>query len=138
MEDLTTDIVDVQLLDVKMGRITYDAEEKGVSDKYRVDLFNKLSKEENNTLSEEEIKRGSITKQRYLDWRDHQSTTAKYGYRFEGIQSASDEKVKTTGMCRTPDEAIVLLRKYLNYRKLEIECVKMRKINFWRFFNDFW
>lgn len=115
IEDLTVDYVDVQLLDVKMGRITYDVMEKGVSDKFRSDLFEKLKKEKDNTLTKLELERGTITKERYLNWRDHQSTTGKFGYRFEGIQSASDEKVKTTGMCRDPDEARVLLRKYLEY-----------------------
>jgi len=115
LEDLTVDYVDVQLLDVKMGRITYDVTEKGVADKFRSDLFVKLKKEKDNTLTKVELERGTITKERYLNWRDHQSTTGKFGYRFEGIQSASDEKVKTTGMCRDPDEAIVLLRKYLEY-----------------------
>ena len=120
MEDLTHDIIDVQLLDVKMGRITYDDSENGVKTKFRADLYEKLKKEENNTLTEEEVLRKTITKQRYLDWRDHQSTTAKFGYRFEGIQSQEGAKIKTTGQCRDPDEAMVLLRKYLEHSNISI------------------
>lgn len=127
LQDLTADIQEVQLLDVKLGRVTFDVNEKGVRTKLREDLYEKMVREDGQSLSAEEKIRKTITKERYLDWRDTQSTSRIHGYRFEGIQ-ATEEKIKTTGFCETPDQAMVLLRRYLEHASQDVVKIMVSRL----------
>lgn len=113
MENLTHKFININIMDAKLGFLTFDDEDKSVTVKQRSDLYQKMVKSKTlNLLTAEERERKWITKARYLGFRDQETTTTEYGYRFEGI-SNGDEKTKTSGACKNPDQAGQLLRKFL-------------------------
>ena len=54
----------------------------------------KMIKIDQNAPNEIELKRESITKQRYLEFRDKRSTSSKYSFRIEGIRLETGEQLE--------------------------------------------
>ena len=54
----------------------------------------KMIKIDQNAPNEIELKRESISKQRYLEFRDKRSTSSKYSFRIEGIRLETGEQLE--------------------------------------------
>jgi 1D-myo-inositol-triphosphate 3-kinase len=102
MEDLTRNCQSPAIMDVKLGSRTFLFTE--ANNALRDDLFHKMVKVDENAPDEHERARGSITKYRYLDFRDHRSTSKRLGFRIEGIRLCSGETLDKCVINRIGDE----------------------------------
>lgn len=98
LQDLTNNYINAQIADIKIGRYTYYPDEKGLTSKQRPDLYQKLIKQDPLEPTDQENQSKSITKKRYLDYRDTSSTTREFGYRFEGLQ-VKGESIDVKRVC---------------------------------------
>jgi len=89
MEDLTHGIQGACLMDIKMGSRTF-TEEDVASHSLRDDLLSKMLKMEPDAATEEEVKAGGITKMRYLQFREHATTTKQLGFRVDAVQLSAE------------------------------------------------
>jgi len=89
MEDLTHDVQGACLMDIKMGTRTF-TEEDVASQSLRADLLSKMQKMEPDAATAEEIEAGGITKMRYLQFREHATTTKQLGFRIDAVQLSAE------------------------------------------------
>eukprot|EP00042_Codosiga_hollandica_P025254 m.110850 g.110850 ORF g.110850 m.110850 type:complete len:160 (-) comp51815_c0_seq9:133-612(-) len=78
-------------MDVKMGTRTFQESEVG-KPVLRLDLLEKMVALDPSEPTDEE-RRSGITKQRYMQFRERESTSASLGFRIEGIQNPSIDPV---------------------------------------------
>jgi len=107
MEDLTRNCSNPAIMDIKLGSVTFLASEANIS-KLRSDLFDKMVKIDKNAPDEIERQRSSITKDRYLRFRDSRSTSANLAFRIEGLRLRSGEKIEKCLLNRIGNEDTVL------------------------------
>lgn len=107
MEDLTRNCAAPAIMDIKLGSRTFILSE--ANNNLRHDLFNKMIKVDQNAPDEHERARGSITKHRYLKFRDHRSTSCDLAYRIEGVRLSNGEKLDKCVINRIGDEDSVVL-----------------------------
>ncbi|XP_026186752.1 inositol-trisphosphate 3-kinase A-like [Mastacembelus armatus] len=88
LEDLLSGLRGPVIMDCKMGVRTYQVEELTKAQTkatLRSDMYQKMVKIDPSAPSEEEHAKKGVTKWRYLQWRDTNSSTATLGFRIEGI-----------------------------------------------------
>jgi 1D-myo-inositol-triphosphate 3-kinase len=85
LEDLTHELEQPCLMDVKMGMRTFPDSISKSDATPRKDLLDKLLKVSADAASEEERRAGGVTKQRYLRFRDEASSTATLGFRVDAV-----------------------------------------------------
>ncbi|XP_012944358.1 inositol-trisphosphate 3-kinase homolog [Aplysia californica] len=100
MEDLLHHFNDPSIMDIKMGTRTFlEAEVKNPV--LRKDLFEKMIKLDSEAPTVEERDQAAITKLRYMQFREQESSTASLGFRIEAIRMSGEppntnlKKVKT-------------------------------------------
>jgi len=100
------------VLDCKLGVRTFQESEASKEGTPRADLFQKMLKLDPNALSEEDKARGSITKLKWMTWRDDQSTTTSLGFRIDGVASQDSVRLKMEDLSRlrTREEALPVLQ----------------------------
>lgn len=87
LEDLLQRFHNPSVMDVKMGTRTFlENEVSNLS--LRDDLYEKMVKIDCNEPSEEEHKQKAITKLRYMEFREKQSSSSNLGFRVEAIKLA--------------------------------------------------
>jgi len=79
-----SDFRNPSIMDIKMGVRTFVEADASLA-KERSDLYERMVKEDPYSTTEEENRRRSVTKLRYLDWRDERSSSRSLGFRVEGI-----------------------------------------------------
>ncbi|RUS80261.1 hypothetical protein EGW08_011990, partial [Elysia chlorotica] len=85
MEDLLHHFHDPSIMDIKMGTRTFlEAEVKNPT--LRADLYEKMIKVEPEAPTDQERDQGAITKLRYMQFRERESSTASQGFRIEAIR----------------------------------------------------
>jgi len=77
------------LMDIKMGQRTYLHDKKNTTKK-RMDLLQKMIKVDPSAPTEEEKKEG-VTKQRYMRFREEQSSSIELGFRIEAMHVTAHE-----------------------------------------------
>ncbi|CBY30746.1 unnamed protein product [Oikopleura dioica] len=88
LENLTQDCIAPSVMDIKLGKKTFIPDPK--NNAQREDLFLKMQKLDPTSLTSEERASKTVTKCRYLQFRDDLSTTSKFGFRIEGISFSKD------------------------------------------------
>jgi len=83
---------------LKLGKKTFIPDPK--NNAQREDLFLKMQKLDPASLTSEEHASKTVTKCRYLQFRDDLSTTSKFGFRIEGISFSKDVDSK----CEKPEK----------------------------------
>lgn len=101
------------IMDVKLGSKTYLKSEENT--KQRRDLYQKMIRIDDTAPSESEMKRETISKYRYLEFRDTRSTTRKLKFRIEGVRLATGEQLERDYLSRvaTGDEVKNLLNLFI-------------------------
>ncbi|TNN40150.1 Inositol-trisphosphate 3-kinase B [Liparis tanakae] len=105
LEDLLSGLRKPVIMDCKMGVRTYQEEEliKGRNKAtLRSDMYQKMVEIDPSALSEEEHQQGGVTKSRYLQWRDSNSSTATLGFRIEGVMMEDGSVQRDFRKIRTP------------------------------------
>jgi len=106
------------VMDIKMGTRTF-LEKEAASPTERSDLFDKMVKIDPNEPTEEERAKKSVTKLRYMTFRESLSSSSNLGFRIEGVQppySVKDENSIEPLECqkiKQVDEVQDVLRRFL-------------------------
>ncbi|KAJ8405132.1 hypothetical protein AAFF_G00321230, partial [Aldrovandia affinis] len=88
LEDLLSGLSCPVIMDCKMGVRTYLEDELARARSrpcLRTDMYQKMVKVDPTAPSAEEHAQGSVTKPRYMQWRDTVSSTSTLGFRIEGV-----------------------------------------------------
>lgn len=107
MQDLLGDFDNPCVMDCKMGTRTYLEEELKKArekPKLRKDLYQKMIAIDETAPSEEENEQKAITKPRYMQWREHVSSSATLGFRIEGIKKGEGHSNKKYYKVRDREE----------------------------------
>lgn len=101
-------------MDCKMG-VRCFAESELQSTKSRSDLFERLLKMDASEVTPEEHASHAITKARWMDIRDHRSSTATLGFRVDGVVTPTRERHAFGDLAsvRSDDEVADALRTFL-------------------------
>ncbi|KJE95431.1 inositol 1,4,5-trisphosphate 3-kinase [Capsaspora owczarzaki ATCC 30864] len=113
MEDLLASFVRPSLMDIKMGKRTFLESEVTKLDK-RSDLLEKMREIDPNEPTPEEIDSGGITKLRYMQFREQQSSSASLGFRVEGIKLADRKADTNFKTVKTEQDVADVFRHYLS------------------------
>ncbi|XP_060063281.1 inositol-trisphosphate 3-kinase homolog [Ylistrum balloti] len=127
MEDLLQHFTNPNIMDIKIGKRTFlEAEVKNPVQ--RQDLYEKMIALDPNAPTESEQKTKSITKLRYMQFREQESSTAEFGFRIEALRLAGEAPETNLKKVKTKDQNLCLLKKYLrNNEKARCEiCEKLR------------
>lgn len=103
MENLTRHYKAPAIMDVKLGSRTYLFYE--ANNRLRNDLYKKMIKIDDQAPNEQERDQESISKYRYLEFRDSSTTSKKQAYRIEGFRRTSGEKFDKFQLSRIADAA---------------------------------
>jgi len=134
-----SDFRNPSIMDIKMGVRTFVESEASLK-KQRSDLYERMVTEDPTSTTEEENRKKSVTKFRYLDWRDERSSSRSLGFRVEGLikDGKTDKDFKSL---RTQAEISDLLKSFITnttikekylQRLLEIEKLCLQSSFFQR------
>ena len=87
MDDLTRDVQDACLMDIKMGVRTFTETDVSTNE-LRADLLQKMLKVDPKAATPDEVRQGGITKLRYLRFRESTTTTLMLGFRIDAVRLA--------------------------------------------------
>ncbi|KRX17407.1 Inositol-trisphosphate 3-kinase A [Trichinella nelsoni] len=108
IEDLTRHFNNPAIMDVKIGTRTFLESEVNNPAK-RADLYKKMIAIDGNEPTEEEHADKAITKLRYMQFRERESSTAEFGFRIEAIKSSDGHTEKNFKRVKSKDEIMEIL-----------------------------
>ncbi|XP_059148094.1 inositol-trisphosphate 3-kinase homolog isoform X2 [Physella acuta] len=112
MEDLLHHFHDPSIMDIKMGTRTFlEAEVKNPV--LRKDLYEKMVKVDPNAPTEEERAQEAITKLRYMQFREQESSTASLGFRIEAIRMTGEPPNTNLKKVRTKEEVSYFMETFV-------------------------
>lgn len=102
-------------MDIKMGTRTFLESEvsKTIA---RSDLYEKMISVNPNAPTEAEHDARAVTKLRYMQFREQQSSTNSEGFRIEGIKLPSQPPIKDLKQVRTESQLVETMSKFLGGR----------------------
>ncbi|EGT37803.1 hypothetical protein CAEBREN_28525 [Caenorhabditis brenneri] len=106
IEDLLQQFADptkTAIMDIKIGTRTF-LESEVSNTKKRADLYEKMVAIDNDEPTEEERKLGAITKLRYMQFRERESSTAQLGFRIEAAKRLEGALEKNFKKVRTVED----------------------------------
>nr|XP_006136617.1 inositol-trisphosphate 3-kinase B-like [Pelodiscus sinensis]XP_006136618.1 inositol-trisphosphate 3-kinase B-like [Pelodiscus sinensis]XP_025033964.1 inositol-trisphosphate 3-kinase B-like [Pelodiscus sinensis] len=109
MDDLLRGLDTPSIMDCKMGVRTYLEEELTkalLKPTPRKDMYQKMVKVDPSAATAEEHSQGAVTKPRYMQWREHISSTASLGFRIEGVTIEGGAVQKDFKQTRTQEQII--------------------------------
>nr|XP_005307969.1 inositol-trisphosphate 3-kinase B-like isoform X2 [Chrysemys picta bellii] len=98
MDDLLRGLDAPSIMDCKMGVRTYLEEELTkalLKPTPRKDMYQKMVKVDPSAATAEEHSQKAVTKPRYMQWREHISSTASLGFRIEGVTRAYQSRLES-------------------------------------------
>ncbi|CEF67734.1 Inositol 1,4,5-triphosphate kinase 1 [Strongyloides ratti] len=106
IQDLLSQFSDTEnraIMDIKIGQRTF-LESEVVNQKKRPDLYKKMIEIDPNEPTEEEHNEGAITKLRYMQFRERESSTASLGFRIEAAKTSEGALKKNFKKIKTPEQ----------------------------------
>ncbi|XP_002734568.2 uncharacterized protein LOC100374225 [Saccoglossus kowalevskii] len=107
MQDLLQDFDSPSVMDCKLGTRTYLEDELSKArekPKLRKDMYQKMIDIDANEPTDEENKLGAITKPRYMQWREHVSSSACLGFRIEGVKKGDGHSSRDFKTVKTKEQ----------------------------------
>ncbi|KAL5005671.1 hypothetical protein ScPMuIL_016829 [Solemya velum] len=129
MEDLLQRFKDPNIMDIKMGTFLESEVQKPA---LRTDLYEKMIALDPNAPTEEEKKQKSITKLRYMQFREKESSTQEFGFRVEAVRMSGEQPNTSLKKVKTKEQITCVLSKFLKENKnvglsLLKQLVELRK-----------
>jgi 1D-myo-inositol-triphosphate 3-kinase len=115
LEDLLKPFKDPIVMDIKMGLRTF-LESEVSNQKLRSDLLKKLLKLDKTAATAEELEQDGITKLRYMQYREQQSSSSTLGFRIEGQKLSGREVNNDFKSVRLRSDVLKHLREYIRAR----------------------
>ncbi|XP_074861405.1 inositol-trisphosphate 3-kinase A-like isoform X2 [Carettochelys insculpta] len=109
MDDLLRGLEAPSIMDCKMGVRTYLEEELTkalLKPTPRKDMYQKMVKVDPGAATAKEHSQGAVTKPRYMQWREHISSTASLGFRIEGVTIEGGAVQKDFKRTRTQEQIV--------------------------------
>ncbi|KAH9513787.1 hypothetical protein Btru_031403 [Bulinus truncatus] len=125
IEDLLRHFNDPSIMDIKMGTRTFlEAEVKNPV--LRKDLYEKMVKVDPNAPAPEERAQEAITKLRYMQFREHESSTASLGFRIEAIRMSGEPPNTNLKKVRTKEEVSYFIETFVKGHEVVIPSLHQR------------
>ncbi|VDD91900.1 unnamed protein product [Enterobius vermicularis] len=115
IEDLTTQFTNPAIMDIKIGTRTFlESEVKNVV--LRPDLYKKMIAQNPDEPTEEEHSAKAITKLRYMQFRENESSSASLGFRIEAAKMPGGKLQKSFKKVKSPDDVAKALMEFYGDR----------------------
>ncbi|GFO26746.1 kinase [Plakobranchus ocellatus] len=125
MEDLLHHFNDPSIMDIKMGTRTFlEGEVKNPT--LRTDLYEKMIKLDPEAPTDEERDQGAITKLRYMQFRERESSTASQGFRIEAIRMTGEPPNTNLKKVKTKEEVSHFIKKFVSGHEVVIPVLHRR------------
>ncbi|KAL3268539.1 hypothetical protein HHI36_007648 [Cryptolaemus montrouzieri] len=115
LQDLLHGFQDPYVIDIKMGTRTF-LESEVKNTKARADLYQKMIAIDPNAPTEEEHHQKAVTKLRYMQFREQQSSTCNLGFRIEAMKCRGSPPVTDLKTVKSTEEVQHTLELFLNGR----------------------
>ncbi|XP_054270172.1 inositol-trisphosphate 3-kinase homolog isoform X2 [Macrosteles quadrilineatus] len=116
LEDLLHSFRDPNVMDIKMGRRTF-LEDEVQNTKAREDLYNKMVAVDPTAPTEEEHEQKAITKLRYMQFREEQSSTCSHGFRIEAMKFRGSPPVTDLKCVKSDAQVLDAISLFLGNRE---------------------
>ncbi|XP_025082226.1 inositol-trisphosphate 3-kinase homolog isoform X2 [Pomacea canaliculata] len=125
MEDLLQHFSDPNIMDIKMGKRTF-LELEVKNPVLRKDLYEKMVTIDPNAPTEEERQQEAITKLRYMQFREQESSTADLGFRIEAIRMSGEPPNTNLKKTKTRDQVAQVVMKFFKGRREKLASLLTR------------
>ncbi|KAK0040221.1 inositol-trisphosphate 3-kinase B [Biomphalaria pfeifferi] len=125
IEDLLHHFNDPSIMDIKMGTRTF-LEVEVKNPVLRKDLYDKMVKVDPNAPTAEERAQEAITKLRYMQFREHESSTASLGFRIEAIRMSGEPPNTNLKKVRTKEEVSYFIETFVKEHEVVIPSLHQR------------
>lgn len=112
IEDLLQHFENPNIMDIKMGTRTF-LESEVKNPVLRKDLYEKMIKLDPEAPTEVERDQQAITKLRYMQFREEESSTAEFGFRIEALKVANEPPRTNLQKMKTKEQVEQILKKFL-------------------------
>ncbi|XP_041374297.1 inositol-trisphosphate 3-kinase homolog isoform X2 [Gigantopelta aegis] len=128
IEDLLQHFNDPNIMDIKMGKRTFlESEVKNAV--LRKDLYEKMIALDPNAPTTEERENQAITKLRYMQFREQESSTADLGFRIDAIRMSGEMPHANLKKTKSKEQVSCVVRQFLGSSKaLPVICRRLRDI----------
>lgn len=116
LENLLKHFHDPNIMDIKLGTRTFQ-ESEVKNETLRTDLYNKMVLIDPNAPNSEERKCKALTKLRYMQFREQQSSSAQLGFRIEAVRMSGESPNSNLQKVRNTDQVCSVLNNFLNNHK---------------------
>ncbi|KRZ25385.1 Inositol-trisphosphate 3-kinase A, partial [Trichinella pseudospiralis] len=127
IEDLTRHFNNPAIMDVKIGTRTFLESEVNNPAK-RADLYKKMIAIDGNEPTEEEHADKAITKLRYMQFRERESSTAEFGFRIEAIKSSDGHTEKNFKRVKSKDEIMEILIHFFGPDSKKVRSIFVKRL----------
>ncbi|XP_063411080.1 inositol-trisphosphate 3-kinase homolog isoform X1 [Mytilus trossulus] len=120
MEDLLQHFDNPNIMDIKIGTRTF-LESEVKNPVLRKDLYEKMIDLDPDAPTEDERDQQAITKLRYMQFREQESSTAAFGFRIEALRVAGEPPETNLKKIKTKDQVQQIFKKFLK-GKSTVRC----------------
>lgn len=129
MEDLLQHFDNPNIMDIKIGTRTF-LESEVKNPVLRRDLYEKMIELDPDAPTPDEREQQAITKLRYMQFREQESSTAEFGFRIEALRVAGEPPENNLKKIKTKEQVQQILNKFMkgNSVRQRALCERMKVI----------
>ncbi|KAL8561783.1 hypothetical protein ACOMHN_010717 [Nucella lapillus] len=128
MDDLLQHFSDPNIMDIKMGKRTF-LELEVKNPVLRKDLYEKMVTIDPDAPTQEEKRQEAITKLRYMQFREQESSTADLGFRIEAIRMSGEPPNTNLKKTRHKEQVAEVIVNFFKHQKSPLRCLLARLID---------